>query len=91
VLNVAGWPARKWSALYEAPREQGAVPIRSLEGFERIALRRVRRNCGIHPDAAPALAAGRCRDRGGGKQPGFRGAADASTTQVLTANMTITP
>jgi beta-glucosidase len=93
VLNVGRLAGEEVVQLYMKRRgEQGAVPIRSLEGFERIALKAGEKKFvefiltprQLSPPGDVEIAVG-------GKQPGFRGAADASTTQVLTANMTITP
>ena len=72
--------------------ERGTVPIRSLEGFERVALRPGEKKF-VEFILAPRQLSppGDVEIAVGGKQPGYRGAADASTTQVLTANLTITP
>jgi len=93
VLNVGRLAGEEVVQLYMKRRgEQGAVPIRSLEGFERIALKPGEKKFvefilmprQLSPPGDVEIAVG-------GKQPGFRGAADASTTRVLTANMTIAP
>jgi beta-glucosidase len=72
--------------------EQGVAPIRSLAGFERVALRPGEKKIveftltprQLSPPGTVEIAVG-------GKQPGFHGAADASTTQVLTGSLTVTP
>jgi beta-glucosidase len=72
--------------------EQGLEPIRSLAGFERVALRPGEKKIveftltprQLSPPGTVEIAVG-------GKQPGFHGAADASTTQVLTGDLTVAP
>lgn len=70
----------------------GETPIRSLEGFERVSLAR-----GEKKTVEFTLSPRQLGEPGdfeisvGGKQPGFHGAADASTTEVLTGHLTITP
>jgi beta-glucosidase len=76
------------------------VPIRSLEGFQRIALRpgekktveftlTPRQLSIIGKDNRRVVEPGQIEISVGGKQPGFRGAADASTTGVLSARLTV--
>jgi beta-glucosidase len=71
------------------------APIRSLEGFQRVALQPGERKTieftlsprqlsVIGKDNARRVEPGVFEVSIGGKQPGFRGAADASTTGVLT-------
>ena len=77
------------------------VPIRSLAGFQRIALRqgeRRRVTFTLAPRQLSLIDAANQRVVGpgtfelsvGGKQPGFRGAADAATTEVVTARVRVT-
>ncbi len=72
------------------------VPVRSLQGLKRVHLKRgeqqtvlfalTPRQLAIVSDAGQVrLEPGRVLLAVGGKQPGFRGAADTATTQVLTA------
>jgi len=76
------------------------VPIRSLVGFQRIALqpgerRRVTFTLAPRQLSVIDAAGRRSVEPGafvvsvGGKQPGFRGAADAATTEVLTARFEV--
>jgi beta-glucosidase len=77
------------------------VPVRTLVGFQRLALapgeRRTAR-FGVAPrglsvinDAgARVIEPGRFQLSVGGKQPGFAGVADAPTTGVLTATLEVT-
>jgi beta-glucosidase len=72
--------------------EQGVAPIRSLAGFERVALRAGERKIVEFTLTPRQLAPPGVVDIAvGGKQPGFRGAADAATTQVLTGSLTVGP
>jgi beta-glucosidase len=77
------------------------VPIRSLEGFTRISLNpgqkktvtftlSPRQLSIVMPDGRRVMDAGTVNIFVGGKQPGFTGAADASTTQVVTHRLRIT-
>jgi beta-glucosidase len=77
------------------------VPIRSLQGFRRIALQpgeRRRVTFTLAPRQLSLIDAANQRvvEPGtfvisvGGKQPGFRGAADAATTEVVTARVQVT-
>jgi beta-glucosidase len=72
--------------------EQGVAPIRSLAGFERVALRPGERKI-VEFTLTPRQLTppGTVEISVGGKQPGFHGAADASTTQVLTGSLTVAP
>ncbi len=76
-------------------------PIRSLVGFRRISLapgERRRESFVLPPRALSLVEADGRRSvtpgfydvSVGGKQPGFRGAADAATTEVLTARIQVT-
>jgi beta-glucosidase len=72
--------------------DRSELPIRSLEGFERIALKPGEKKFVEFILTPRQLApAGDVEIAVGGKQPGYRGVLDASTTHVLTGNMTITP
>jgi beta-glucosidase len=72
--------------------EQGVAPNRSLAGFERVALRPGEKKIVQFMLTPRQLTpAGTVEISVGGKQPGFHGAADASTTQVLTRSLTVTP
>jgi beta-glucosidase len=77
------------------------VPIRSLEGFQRIALKpgesktveftvSPRQLSVIGKDNVRRVEPGTMEVSAGGKQPGFRGAADATTTPVVTAQFKVT-
>jgi beta-glucosidase len=77
------------------------APVRWLAGFERIALRpaeRRRVTFALAPRALSlvdgagerAVAPGTYTISVGGKQPGFRGLADAATTEVLSALVRVT-
>ncbi len=77
------------------------VPIRSLEGFQRISLKAgerkrvefaltARQLSMIGTDDKRAVEPGALEISVGGKQPGFTGAADASTTEVATGKSMIT-
>ena len=88
--------------LYVSGLDAPAVaPIRWLAGFERITLRpgeRRRVAFTLAPRALSlvdvagerAVAPGAYVVSVGGKQPGFRGAADAATTEVLTTRVCVT-
>jgi beta-glucosidase len=77
------------------------VPIRALAGFRRVALQPGERRSVTFTLAPRQLslidaANQRVVEPGtfelsvGGKQPGFRGAADAATTEVVTARLQVT-
>jgi beta-glucosidase len=77
------------------------VPIRSLEGFQRIALRpgekktveftlTPRQLSVIAQDNRRMVLPGVIEISVGGKQPGFHGVADAATTEVLTGTVQLT-
>jgi len=77
------------------------VPIRSLEGFQRVGLQpgekktveftlAPRQLSIIGKDNRRVVEPGVVEVSVGGKQPGFRGAADASTTGVLTGRFKVT-
>ncbi len=77
------------------------VPVRSLEGFRRIALqpaekRRVdftldsRQLSYIGADERRVVPPGEIEISVGGKQPGFSGPADAATTSVVTGKVQLT-
>jgi beta-glucosidase len=60
--------------------------VRSLVGFERVALKPGEsRKVEFHP----ALKPGSYEISAGGKQPGFRGPADAATTEVITKSLKV--
>jgi beta-glucosidase len=76
------------------------VPVRALAGFQRVSLAAGERRAvtfAVAPraftriDASGARVgeAGAFRISVGGKQPGFRGVADAATTGVLTATLSV--
>ena len=72
--------------------EQGMAPIRSLAGFERVALKPGEKKIVEFALTPRQLSPpGTVEISVGGKQPGFHGAADAATTQVLTGRLTVTP
>jgi beta-glucosidase len=77
------------------------VPVRTLVGFQRLALAPGERRTvsfAVAPRAlsliteagARVIEAGRFRFSVGGKQPGFTGVADATTTGVLMATLEVT-
>jgi len=78
-----------------------AGPIRNLVGFERVALKRgesktvtftlrPRDFATYSGDGRFQVAAGSFELSVGGKQPGFTGAADASTTSTVSTRLTVT-
>ena len=88
--------------LYVRGRE-GAwpAPIRSLEGFERVALRpgeskaveftvSPKQFSHINQDGRRVVQPGSFEISVGGKQPGFRGPLDAATTAVVTGTLQLT-
>jgi len=93
VLNAGKLAGEEVVQLYLKRRgEQGPAPIRSLAGFERVALRPGEKRI-VEFTLTPRQLAppGTVEISVGGKQPGFHGAADASTTQVLTGSLTVAP
>jgi beta-glucosidase len=77
------------------------APIRSLEGFQRIALKpgekkqveftlAARQFSAIGADNKRAITPGQYEISVGGKQPGFHGVLDAATTEVLTKSVRLT-
>ena len=77
------------------------APIRALEGFQRIALRAgeektvaftlgPRELSTVDESGRRVERAGQVEIAVGGKQPGFSGAADAATTEVVTRSIRIT-
>jgi beta-glucosidase len=93
VLNTGKLAGEEVVQLYLKRRgDRSELPIRSLEGFERIALKPGEKKF-VEFILTPRQLAppGDVEIAVGGKQPGYRGVLDASTTQVLTGNMTITP
>jgi len=93
VLNAGKLAGEEVVQLYLKRRgEQGVAPIRSLAGFERVALRPGEKKI-VELTLTPRQLApsGVVEISVGGKQPGFHGAADASTTQVLTGSLTVAP
>jgi beta-glucosidase len=93
VLNAGKLAGEEVVQLYLKRRGvQGEAPIRSLAGFERVALRPGEKKIVEFLLTPRQLAPpGTVEIAVGGKQPGFHGAADASTTQVLTGSLTVTP
>jgi beta-glucosidase len=93
VLNTGKLAGEEVVQLYMKRRgDRSELPIRSLEGFERIALKPGEKKFVEFILTPRQLApAGDVEIAVGGKQPGYRGVLDPSTTQVLTGNMTITP
>ena len=102
LTNVGDRPGDEVVQLYVADLEASVpVPIRSLQGFRRLRLqpgetRRVEfrltpGQCSvIADDGRRVVEPGEFLIAVGGKQPGFSGRADASTTQVRTAILTRT-
>jgi beta-glucosidase len=77
------------------------APIRSLEGFQRIALKpgekkqveftlAARQLSAIGADNNRTITPGQYEISVGGKQPGFHGVLDAATTEVLTRSVRLT-
>jgi beta-glucosidase len=77
------------------------APIRSLEGFQRIALKpgekrqveftlAARQFSSIGTDNKRAVTPGQYEISVGGKQPGFHGLLDAATTEVITKSIRVT-
>jgi beta-glucosidase len=77
------------------------APIRSLEGFQRIALKPGEKKqveftlaahqlSAIGADSKRAITPSQYEISVGGKQPGFQGALDAATTEVLTKSVRLT-
>jgi len=76
------------------------VPIRALEGFSRVHLKTGESKV-VSFDLSPrqlsvidngrkrVVVPGRVRIEVGGKQPGFRGMADASTTEALSTEIEV--
>ncbi|MGA2269745.1 MAG: glycoside hydrolase family 3 C-terminal domain-containing protein [Bryobacteraceae bacterium] len=93
VQNAGTMAGEEVVQLYLKRLENSAtVPIRSLEGFQRISLRPGEARTVEFTLTPRQLASpGVVEIAVGGKQPGFHGAADASTTQVLTGALTVTP
>jgi beta-glucosidase len=93
VLNAGKLAGEEVVQLYLKRRGvQGEAPNRSLAGFERVALRPGEKKIVEFVLTPRQLAPpGTVEISVGGKQPGFHGAADASTTQVLTGSLTVAP
>jgi beta-glucosidase len=73
-------------------KHRGEQAIRSLAGFERVALKPGEKRIVEFKLTPPQLAPpGTVEIAVGGKQPGFHGSADASTTQFLTGTVTVAP
>ncbi len=77
------------------------VPVRSLQGFRRIALKsgekrtvsfvlEPRQISVINAQAKPAIEPGTVEISVGGEQPGFRGVADTRTSGVVNGRFTVT-
>jgi beta-glucosidase len=73
-------------------KRRGEPLIRSLAGFERVALKPGEKKI-VEFKLTPRQLSppGTVEISVGGKQPGFHGAADASTTQILTGSLTVAP
>ena len=93
VQNAGKLPGEEVVQLYLKRRgAQGEAPIRSLAGFERVALKPGEKKIVEFALTPRQLTpAGTVEITVGGKQPGFHGAADASTTQVLTGTLMVAP
>jgi beta-glucosidase len=99
VENTGGVTADEVVQLYVSRLEASApVPIRSLQGFRRITLRAGERRrvaftltprqlALVDEDGRYVVEPGRFTISVGGKQPGFRGRADAATTGVVEGGM----
>jgi beta-glucosidase len=81
--------------------EEASVPVRTLVGFQRLTLAAGERRTvtfGVAPRALSlineagvrVIEAGNFRFSVGGKQPGFTGVVDATTTGVLMATLEVT-
>jgi beta-glucosidase len=92
VQNAGKLAGEEVVQLYLKRRGVGEAPIRSLAGFERVPLRPGEKKI-VEFTLTPRQLAppGTVEISVGGKQPGFHGAADASTTQVLTGSLTVAP
>ena len=73
-------------------KRRGEPLIRSLAGFARVALKPGEKKI-VEFKLTPRQLSppGTVEISVGGKQPGFHGAADASTTQILTGSLTVAP
>ena len=67
----------------------GLQPIRSLQGFERVNLQPGEKKTVEFTLTPRQLGSGSIEVAVGGKQPGFHGAADAATTQVVTGRFNV--
>ena len=95
VVNTGAMDGDEVVQLYVTDMEASApVPIRSLQGFRRIHLKRgetstvtfalePRQLSLINDQSERVVEPGQFKIAIGGKQPGFRGRADAQTTQTL--------
>ena len=102
VSNAGAMAADEVVQLYVTDHEaSGPVPRLALKGFQRVALkpaeaRVVRFTLDERAFSLIGAGGGRIVEPGrftiavGGKQPGFRGTADAATTMVLTAELDLT-
>ena len=102
VANTGSRDGDEVVQLYIADREASApVPIRKLAGFRRISLKageKKKVSFSIQPrelslitdDTRRIIEPGVFDISVGGKQPGFKGTADASTTTVVTGQITVT-
>jgi beta-glucosidase len=99
VRNTGKLPGEEVVELYLKSAAEGA-PLRSLEGFQRVALApgqsRVvefaiapRQFALAGADGRRAIQPGTFEIAVGGKQPGFAGAADAATTGVVSSSLTL--
>jgi beta-glucosidase len=85
VANTGKLAGEEVVQLYTKRPEAGA-PIRELAGFQRVALRAGERKVvsfALNLKESVEISVG-------GKQPGFKGPADAATTEVLTGILRVT-
>jgi beta-glucosidase len=102
VENAGSWASDEVVQLYVSAVDAGAAaPVRSLAGFQRIHLQAGERrpvSFTLGPRALSlvdeagerSVVPGVYEISVGGKQPGFRGLADAVTTEVLTTRVRVT-
>jgi beta-glucosidase len=102
VENAGSWASDEVVQLYVTALDAGpAAPVRTLAGFQRIHLQPGERRpvsftlgpraLSLVDDAGErSVAPGAYEISVGGKQPGFRGLADAATTEVLTTRVRVT-
>jgi len=102
VENAGSWASDEVVQLYVTALDAGpAAPVRTLAGFQRVHLQPGERRpvsftlgpraLSLVDDAGErSVAPGAYEISVGGKQPGFRGLADAATTEVLTTRVRVT-